>query len=272
MTDGVLVIDKPAGMTSFDVIARLRKQYGQKKFGHTGTLDPEATGVLVILAGKAAKALPYLTNTDKAYEAEIELGRFTDTEDIWGKTLEEKPVNRDFDFGAELARFKGKQTQKIPLTSAKKYQGKKLIDYQREGKEVPDFYKDVEIYDIVPLDEKELKFAVECSGGTFVRTICQDLAAHTGNAGCLKSLRRTAASGFTLEDADPLEGPHRIHTLKELLKDWPMMEADNPDDVFSGRQIELDTQEPVVCVTVDGEPAAMYEKRGDRYASKRGLF
>lgn len=150
--DGILVINKPAGMTSFDVIARLRKQYKQKKFGHAGTLDPMASGVLVVLAGRACKLLPFLKDTDKEYIARCELGASYDTDDITGKLEAIRPVTLDFDVQSLLDSFKGEQHQLVPKAAAKKVDGKKLYEYLREGKEVPKVYSDITIYDIRALD------------------------------------------------------------------------------------------------------------------------
>ena len=138
--DGILVINKPCGMTSFDVIAKLRKKYKQKKFGHTGTLDPNASGVLVVLCGRATKALQFLENSDKTYIAQMKLGQSTTTDDIWGEIEQEKPVVPIADLQAVLDTFVGKQSQLVPKTSAKKIAGKKLYEYQRAGKEVPEVY------------------------------------------------------------------------------------------------------------------------------------
>ena len=129
--DGILIIDKPYGMTSHDVVNWLRKKYKQKKFGHTGTLDPNATGVLVVLCGKSCKLLQFLSDTDKEYIGQIEFGKSTSTDDIWGKVEAEKEVNLDFSFSEELQKFVGKNHQLVPKTSNKKVNGKKLMDYHR---------------------------------------------------------------------------------------------------------------------------------------------
>lgn len=274
MINGILVIRKPGGMTSFDVIASLRRKYGQKKFGHTGTLDPQAEGVLVVLAGSACKALPYLSSTDKTYVASIELGKDTSTQDIWGETVAEQPVNPHFDFAAELARFQGPIRQQIPMTSAKKVNGKKLMDYQRQGTEVEPQFKDVEVYDIHPLDEKDLSFEVSCSSGTFVRTICQDLAHHTGNAGCMKSLLRTRVGNFDLSQAEDLDaGSHTIHSLLEALDGYETVDYAPVRDITDGKRIRLDTEADEVLIVHEGKAMAIYVRdNGDVFACRRGLW
>ena len=156
MMDGILVINKPYGMTSHDVIARLRKKYKQKKFGHTGTLDPNATGVLVVLCGRACKALQFLENQDKTYIATMALGKKTDTDDIWGEVVETRPVQPIENLQAVLDTMVGAQKQQVPDTSAKKIAGKKLYEYQREGKEVPRVFADSEIYRAKVLDKRDV--------------------------------------------------------------------------------------------------------------------
>lgn len=143
--DGILIVNKPAGMTSHDVVNRLRKILQTKKIGHTGTLDPQATGVLVVLVGKACKILQFLNDTDKTYRAGIQLGYATDTMDVFGTITQEKEVNLDFDFEEVLKSFQGKISQLVPMTSAKKIHGKKLMEYQRQNIEIEPIYQDVEI-------------------------------------------------------------------------------------------------------------------------------
>lgn len=234
-----------------------------------------ATGVLVVLAGKATKLLPYLENTDKEYKAEIELGSFTDTQDVSGTVTESLPVNRDFDFQKELDKFLGKQKQKIPMRSAKKVNGKKLMDYQRQGIEIKPQYKDVEIYSINALDDKALEFEVECSSGTFVRSICEDLAINTGNAGAMKSLVRTKACGFTLDEAEDLElEEHTLHPIEEVLTSYEKIVYDKPQDIINGKRIYLPNARNDEVVIYDGNKALAIYKRvnGNQFASSRGLF
>ena len=128
--DGILIVNKPAGMTSHDVVNRLRKILKTKKIGHTGTLDPQATGVLIVLVGKACKILQFLKDTDKTYQAGIQLGYATDTMDIFGNVTQEKEICTDFNFEEVLQTFQGKIRQLVPMTSAKKIHGKKLMEYQ----------------------------------------------------------------------------------------------------------------------------------------------
>lgn len=274
--NGVLVINKPAGMTSFDVIAKLRKKYHQKKFGHTGTLDPMASGVLVVLAGGATKILPYLPDTDKQYIASIALGANYDTDDITGTIVNELPIQRNFDFETVLQSFQGKQRQKVPKASAKKVNGQKLYERLRTNQDVPDVYNDIEIYAIHALDEEALSFEVACSSGTYIRSICRDFGERTGNAAAMKSLVRTKACGFDLAQAQDLEAPiHTLYSIDQLL-DYPKVQASNPIDVRNGKPLKLEGQSADRVLVMDGpDVLAVYsrQKSGSPwYSCTRGLW
>lgn len=273
--DGILIINKPYGMTSHDVVNWLRKKYKQKKFGHTGTLDPNATGVLIVLCGKACKLLQFISDTDKEYIASIEFGKNTSTDDIWGEIEEEKPVNLDFDFSKELQKFVGKNHQLVPKTCSKKVNGKKLMDYQRQGLEVPEVYNDVEIYDMKDLGN--YSFRVSCSSGTYVRSICRDLALNTNNLGCMSSLERTRVGRFTIDQAQTLEELENndpilypsIYVLDYLDK----IEYEPIQDVYQGKRIHIASESQEVCIVHDKSPIAIYEKeREHTFKSKRGLW
>ena len=273
--DGIIVINKEAGMTSHDVINQLRRMYHQKKFGHSGTLDPDATGVLVVLCGKACKALQFLSDTDKTYKAEIQLGYSTTTDDISGDILEEKEVNLDFNFDEVLSDFKGHLRQKVPATSNKKVNGQKLIDLQRQGKEVPDVYQDIEVYDIYSIGD--LAFEVSCSSGTYVRSICRDFAIKTNNLGCMKSLVRTRVGRFDISQAQTLNdlknGEAILYPIETVLDHLPMIEYENPLDVYQGKRIQLNTSYDRVCVTENKKAIAIYDREnGSTFKSKRGLW
>ena len=274
MLDGVLLVYKPLGMTSHDVISRLRRIFHQKKFGHTGTLDPDAEGVLVVLCGKATKILQFLDDTDKEYIAQIQLGYNTTTDDITGDIIEKKEINLDFDFQEVLDTFKGQLHQKVPMTSNKKVNGMKLLDYQRKGLEVPEVFQDVTIYSIQALGE--LQFKVSCSSGTYVRSICRDLALKTNNLGCMKSLIRTKVGRFTIEECQSLEQLEsqepKLYSTRLLLEHIPMVQYDNMKDIVQGKTIELNTNEKQVVVLCENEVMAIYERRGNKYYSKRGLW
>ena len=208
--NGVLVLDKPAGFTSFDAVAVLRKLSGERKIGHTGTLDPQATGVLPVLLGRAAKALELLPDTDKAYRAEFRLGERTDTGDATGKVVETggRRLCREA-LEAEMPRFVGEIDQVPPMTSAVSVGGQRLYRLARQGLEVDRPARRVRIDGLVLTDfDEETQsgvLEVRCSKGTYIRTLVEDLARAAGSLGTLTALRRTAACGFTLADAVPLE-------------------------------------------------------------------
>lgn len=272
--DGILVLNKPAGMTSFDVIARLRKKTGQKKFGHCGTLDPMASGVLVVLAGKACKALQFVSDTDKQYRASIALGAKYDTDDVSGTIEQTAPIRTDFDFEAVLASFVGRQSQRVPKAAAKKVDGKKLYEYLRAGQDVPDVYTDIEIYSIEPESRDDLSFTVSCSSGTYIRSLCRDFGERTCNLAAMKSLVRTRANGFSLDEAQDLDDELIIYPLTRLLA-LPQIQVQDERAVIDGRPLALECSEERVLL-MDGEkPLAVYgrdENKEGVYRSLRGLF
>lgn len=275
--DGILIVNKPADMTSHDVINRLRKILQTKKIGHTGTLDPQATGVLVVLVGKACKILQFLNDTDKTYRAGIQLGYATDTMDVFGTITQEKEVNLDFDFEEVLKSFQGKISQLVPMTSAKKIHGKKLMEYQRQNIEIDPIYQDVEIYSIRALNVQDLTFEVHCSSGTYVRSICYEFAKKTNNEGCMKSLERVRVGRFSIEQAQSLEEIEvlpRYYPIEDLLSHIPRLDMSDVQDVLHGKKLCISNQESnLVCIYHQQKPLAIYERvDGDLYASKRGLW
>ena len=199
--DGILVVNKPENYTSHDIVYRVKKVLNEK-IGHTGTLDPLATGVLPLLVGKGTKISKYLINHDKVYEAEIKLGVKTDTLDREGKVLEERYVNRveESQVSDTLAKFIGEQKQIPPIYSAIKLNGKKLYEYAREGKTVDIPEREIEIYDIKLrfINEKEniIGITVHSSKGTYIRTLCQDIATKLGTIGYMYSLNRIKVRGI----------------------------------------------------------------------------
>lgn len=208
--NGVIVIDKPAGFTSFDVIAVTRRLTGQRKTGHTGTLDPNATGVLPVLLGSATKAQDLIVNHDKEYVAEFKLGMTTDTLDVWGqvKTQAESHVARDM-LEALLPRFRGDITQVPPMFSAVQKNGVRLYDLARKGVEVEREPRAVTVYrlELLSFDEASQcgTLDIKCSKGTYVRTLIDDIGAALGVGAVMTALRRTSACGYTLEDCVTLD-------------------------------------------------------------------
>ncbi len=210
MAGGILVIDKPAGWTSMDVCAKLRGMFHEKRVGHAGTLDPMATGVLPVFLGRATRAVEFAADSDKEYIAGLKLGVTTNTQDITGEIVEERPadVSRE-QLWAVLERFTGDIEQVPPMYSAIKIGGKKLYELARKGKEVERRPRPVTIRALGVLDGPErgadFTLRVACSKGTYVRTLCHDIGQALGCGGCMSSLQRVKAAGFTLEDSVSLE-------------------------------------------------------------------
>ena len=206
MKDGVLLVDKPAGMTSHDVVGKVRRLYGTRQVGHTGTLDPMATGLLPILVGRAVKASEYLTEHDKSYEATLKLGITTDTEDVTGRILTQSDIlPTEAEVQAVLPAFRGEILQIPPMYSALKRDGEKLCDLARRGIEIEREARPIQIHalSLSVIDEKagEYRLSVTCSKGTYIRTLCADIGRALGCGGVMASLRRTATGSFSLADA-----------------------------------------------------------------------
>ena len=203
--DGVLNIRKEKGYTSHDVVAVLRKVVGQKKIGHTGTLDPDATGVLPVCLGRATKVCELLTDHDKTYEALLLLGKTTDTQDISGEVLEERDPGdlTEEEVRSCIESFIGEYDQIPPMYSALKVNGKKLYELAREGQEVERKARRITIHEIriLEINLPEVKLEVTCSKGTYIRTLCHDIGQKLGCGGCMKELLRTRVERFGLEDS-----------------------------------------------------------------------
>ncbi len=208
MINGIINVYKEKGFTSHDAVAKLRGIFRQKKIGHTGTLDPDAEGVLPVCLGKATKVCGLLTDKDKEYEAVLLLGKITDTQDITGTVLEELPVScRQEEMKEIIAGFVGKYSQVPPMYSALKVGGKKLCDLARAGVEIERKPREVEIFsiEVSEINLPRVRMRVHCSKGTYIRTLCHDIGAAAGCGGCMESLLRTRVAGFGLEDAKKLQ-------------------------------------------------------------------
>lgn len=203
---GVILVNKHKGVTSHDIVFKIRRLFGTKKVGHTGTLDPLATGVLPVLVGRAAKAAEYLLSENKRYVAELRLGITTDTEDITGEILTKSdtlPTKNQFFDACE--RFVGDIKQTPPMYSALKVNGQKLVDLARQGIEVERQARDITIYSIEPtvINESEglYKIEVSCSKGTYIRTLCADIGAYLGCGATMTELCRTQSGDFLIKDS-----------------------------------------------------------------------
>ncbi len=218
MANGIVIIDKPAGWTSMDVCAKLRGILKTKKIGHAGTLDPMATGVLPVFVGQATRAVSFAEGGEKEYIAGLRLGLTTNTQDTEGQALTQAPVTvGQEELEAVLPRFTGEISQIPPMFSAIKINGQKLYDLARQGREVERRPRGVTIFalEVVErLSETDYILRIRCSKGTYVRTLCHDIGQALGCGGCMFSLRRTMAAGFTLGESVTLE---QVQELGEKL-------------------------------------------------------
>lgn len=220
---GLIVIDKPKGYTSFDVVAVMRKITKQKKMGHTGTLDPLATGVLPMLLGSATKAQDLIPNSDKEYVADFVLGIKTDTQDISGTVVEKKRVSVDLkELKRAINSFQGNINQVPPMYSALKKDGKRLYDLARSGITVEREARKINIYNIelLSFEEENVKatMKVSCSKGTYIRTLCNDIGEKLGCGATLTELRRTKACGFNLDNSISLTEVEKLASEDQLDK------------------------------------------------------
>ena len=285
MPNGIIIIDKPAGWTSMDVCAKLRGILHEKRVGHAGTLDPMATGVLPVFVGQATKAVSFAENGRKVYEAVLQLGRVTDTQDTTGETLEERAVTVTADdVRAALPRFLGEIEQIPPMYSAIKVNGQKLYDLARQGKEVARKPRRITIYDLALTEELgngQYALRVECSKGTYIRTLCHDLGQALGCGGCMAALRRTEASGFgigeavTLEDA-AREGEALLRPLDSLFRTYPAFAIPNAaleKKCLCGNPLRVSLADGIYRVYgCDGTFLALSEARAGLLTSKRNFF
>ncbi len=208
--EGVLLIDKPQGITSHDVVDRIRRAFQMKKVGHAGTLDPMATGLLILLVGKATKVSQFLMSLAKTYEGTGRFGQITDSQDADGDLIEEREIPDGLDADtvkAELRSFLGDQYQTPPMFSAKKIKGVPLYKLARKGKEVEREPRVIHVgrFDLLDWHLPEFDFSLHCSKGTYVRTIIHDLGEKIGCGAHLTRLRRTEIERFSIEEATPLE-------------------------------------------------------------------
>lgn len=221
MYNGVLNIYKEKGFTSHDVVAKMRGILQQKKIGHTGTLDPDAVGVLPVCLGNATRLADMLTDRDKEYEAVMRLGVKTDTQDLSGTVLEEKPVAvSEAEVETAIQSFAGGYEQVPPMYSALKVNGKRLYELAREGREVERRPRSVALYriEILSMQLPEVSIRVSCSKGTYIRTLCHDIGEKLGCGAVMSSLKRTKSGCFTLDTAITLSELERLRDEKNVEK------------------------------------------------------
>lgn len=257
VVSGVLVVDKPIGLTSHDVVQIIRRGTGIRRAGHTGTLDPRASGVLVVLVGPAVRLSEYVSASDKRYQATIRLGSSTDTYDADGRVTSTSPVVdiSEDEFNEILQQFVGEMEQVPPPYSAVKVKGRKAYEMAREGEEVDLEPRIINVYSLEILEwaPPESVVDVYCSSGTYVRSLANDLGKALGTGAHLVGLRRTKSGRFTLRDAVPLRRLQEafdagnwyryLIPAAEALGDWPMVEldADQVELVRHGHRVPADT-------------------------------
>jgi len=287
--DGVLVVDKPPGMTSHDVVDEVRRRFRTKKVGHAGTLDPDATGVLVCGLGKATRFLSYSQGVPKRYLAHAALGVTTSSQDASGRVIEERPVlASEQDVAALLPGFTGAVLQVPPMVSAVKHEGERLHVKARRGEEVERAERQVYVHALRlvgwrPGPRPEATLDVTCSAGTYVRALVHDLGAQLGCGAHLRALRRTEAGGFTLADSVPLDriGAGHLRPLVEAVRGLGRVEVDDAARtmVANGRPLPLELLEPghgeegpgdgPVAVVSGGELLAVYRRRAGTLIPER---
>lgn len=279
--DGVLLINKPAGYTSHDIVNIVRKQLHTKKVGHCGTLDPEATGVLVVCINKATKIIQFLTSHEKTYRATLTLGTATDTFDATGQIIQQKEVGEiSFDqVNDVLTGFLGHSKQIPPIYSAIKKNGKKLYEYAREGQQVEIEPRDIEIYMIklISFDGINITFDVHCSKGTYIRSLCVDIAKKLGLPGHMSHLIRIQSGQFELTQCISLEqlqnDDYQLLDIDQALSSFPKLTIQDENVVFHGKKIKSPIEHQVAICNREGHILAIYGPDGHGFLkSVRGLW
>lgn len=278
--DKVLLINKPCGMTSFDVVKKCRHIFNEKKIGHTGTLDPEASGLLIVLLGKYTKYLPYCIKDNKRYITEFKLGYESETLDIWGNELKEVPYNElnEEDFLRVKNDFIGAIKQIPPMYSAIKYKGKKLYEYARDNIEIEREPRDVFInaLDITKIDSRTYKLDATVSSGTYIRSLIYDIANALNEKAVMSSLVRVSIEdaninkAINLEDLD--ETYEGIDPLLVIDKEYERVHMDDVTDIIHGIPVSLEGHSAKILIINRDMPIAIYEKRGKKYYCVRGLM
>lgn len=267
--NGLLIINKPVGYTSRDIVNIISKKLKTKKVGHTGTLDPLASGVLVITIGRYTKLGEMLTSLDKEYISEIKLGIRTDTLDITGNILEKKDFNvTKEDIEIVFKKFIGKYKMEVPIYSAIKINGKKLYEYARNNEEVELPIKTVKIKELELIDYQEgiIKFCTKVEKGTYIRSLIRDICKELNTIGTMKSLIRTKQGNFLLENAIELEDNYNLLKITDVLniKAYNLNDAEY-QKVINGNSLVLNSNEEQLLLVYNNEEIAIYNKRDKTY-------
>ena len=269
---GILLINKEKGITSSDVVVKLRKILKTKKIGHTGTLDPLAEGLLVITINKATKISSLLTKSYKEYIATMKLGIKTDTFDIEGKVLEEKEVPKDLEIEKVIKSFQKTYSQQVPIFSAVKINGKKLYEYARQNEEITPPVKDVDIKEIevLSINDDIIKFRCLVSSGTYIRSLINDIGEELGVFATMTELIRTKVNKFSLDDAYTLEdvtlGNYKLISIEDSL-DIPKIKVDEELEfkIKNGNKLDniFNIDDKVIFINSNDELLGIYEKNDD---------
>jgi len=279
--DAVILLNKPAGMTSFDAVAKCRRIFHERKIGHTGTLDPEASGLMIILLGKYTKLLPYCVKNHKAYQATLKLGEMTDTEDIWGTIINTKTpsIHTEAEIDNAVQSLTGDILQVPPMYSALKKDGKKLYEYARQGIEIEREARPVHIstLEVEKIDETNYRMNAVVSSGTYIRTLITDFGKQLDELAIMSSLIRTKIEHLSLKDActfkDLESGVSFLSPIQVIDPTYKIVETDRVVDIKNGKRIKLDICDPQVIFTSNGELLAAYALQEDGlYHCLRGLF
>ena len=264
--NGIVIIDKPAGWTSQDVTARLRRVFGTRRIGHGGTLDPMATGVLPVFVGRATRGVEFFEHAEKTYETELLLGVATDTEDTTGTVLTRREVSvTQEQLTAVLERFRGEIMQIPPMYSALKVNGQKLCDLARKGRQVERQPRPVTVHELTLLSREgdTLHLRVRCSKGTYIRTLCADIGEALGCGGCMQALRRTQAGEYTIAEAVPLQQLLEAAEPETYLRDVDTMFRGYPGVKLTVNQEKRCRNGNAFSVSLPGGTYRAYSQSGE---------
>ncbi|HYW50293.1 MAG TPA: tRNA pseudouridine(55) synthase TruB [Gemmatimonadaceae bacterium] len=279
MTDGLLLLDKPAGISSHDAVLAARRAVGEKRIGHAGTLDPFATGLLVLLTGRATRLLPYIPGEPKVYDATIRFGTETDTEDLLGAVVREAPLPAEDDVRAAMPALTGAITQVPPAYSAKRVDGQRAYEAARAGValELKPVSITVHSWELIAWRGESCDVRVVCGGGTYVRSLARDLARAVGSAAHLSALRRVAAGAFHVGEAQPVsslrESPPRLRPPLDALPHLPHVPLTNEEVHRIRRGLDIDvvdaparlTTHVALVASEHGGLIALGERIGERW-------
>ena len=270
--NGIVIVDKPQGWTSQDVTARLRRVFQTRRIGHGGTLDPMATGVLPVFVGRGTRGVEFFEHAEKTYEAVLQLGITTDTEDTSGTVLEKRDVHiSETQMQEILSQFRGKIMQVPPMYSALKINGQKLVDLARKGKTVERQPREIEIFELTMLEftGETARLRVRCSKGTYIRTLCKDIGEALGCGGCMAALRRVQAGEYTIEESVPLQVLLDTDKPEEYLRPVDSMFRAFPEVNLSDKQEKHCRNGNSFSVTLEPGTYRVYSKNKEFLALSR---